>query len=212
MVNIPLMANTALGETPFEGGLRLMRLTVAIPFGAVIGGLATQRWGPSPPAILGFALSAIGFVLMAGWAPDIADPTMTLHLATAGLGFGLVLAPIATATVDAVPEDARAVASALVTSMRLMGMLLGLAALSSWGTGRFDFLVADLTSPFPLPGETAPEVEARLAEYQRQLSGAAFTLFRDFFRVCAALTLVAVVPALGMGWHRRRTKGQPPLP
>ncbi|MYE53749.1 MAG: MFS transporter, partial [Chloroflexi bacterium] len=33
MVTIPLMANTLLGETPLGGGLMLLRMTVAIPFG-----------------------------------------------------------------------------------------------------------------------------------------------------------------------------------
>ena len=32
MVTIPLMANTAMGLTPLEGGLRLLRLTAAIPW------------------------------------------------------------------------------------------------------------------------------------------------------------------------------------
>ena len=49
MVTIPLMANTVLQLTPLDGGLRLMRLTAAIPVGAVLGGLACQRVGLQDP-------------------------------------------------------------------------------------------------------------------------------------------------------------------
>ena len=35
MVTIPLMADTVLGQQPLEGGLRLMRLTAAIPVGSI---------------------------------------------------------------------------------------------------------------------------------------------------------------------------------
>ena len=43
MVTIPLMADTVLMQAPLEGELRLMRLTAAIPVGAVLGGIACQR-------------------------------------------------------------------------------------------------------------------------------------------------------------------------
>ena len=38
LVTVPLMANTVLGQSPLEGGLRLMRLTGAVPVGALLGG------------------------------------------------------------------------------------------------------------------------------------------------------------------------------
>ena len=44
MVTLPLMANTVMGLTPLDGGLWLMRMTAAMPVGAVLGGLACQRW------------------------------------------------------------------------------------------------------------------------------------------------------------------------
>ena len=49
MVTVPLMANTALGLTALDGGLMLMRMTAALPFGAVLGGYAAQRFGCRAP-------------------------------------------------------------------------------------------------------------------------------------------------------------------
>ena len=201
MVTIPLMANTLLGESPLGGGLLLLRMTVAIPFGAVLGGIACQRFDCRLPAVLGLLLCALGFALMSGWGLDIAEPWMTLHLATAGFGFGLLIAPIALAAVNSVIDDARGAAAALITAMRVVGMTLGIAALTAWGTGRFDALVAGIGAPFALPGETAEQAQARIAEGQQQLTDAGLTLFGDFFIVAAALCLIALLPTAFMAWR-----------
>ena len=147
MVTIPLMANTLLGESPLGGGLMLLRMTVAIPFGAVLGGVVCQRYDYRLPTALGLLLAALGFWLMSGWGLDIADPWLTVHLATAGFGFGLLIAPIALAATNSVSDDARGAAAALITTSRVVGMTLGVAALTAWGTGRFDALVVGAKSP-----------------------------------------------------------------
>ena len=201
MVTIPLMANTLLGESPLGGGLMLLRMTVAIPFGAVLGGIACQRYDYRLPAVLGLLLCALGFLLMSGWELDIADPWMTLHLAAAGFGFGLLIAPIALAAINSVSDDARGAAAALITTMRVVGMTLGVAALTAWGTGRFDELVAGIGAPFALPGETAAQAQTRIAEVQQQLMNAGLTLYSDFFIVAAALCLLALLPAAFMAWR-----------
>lgn len=202
MVTIPLMANTVLGLTPLDGGLMLMRMTVAIPFGAVLGGFACQRFAPRVPAIAGFAFAAAGFALMSGWELDISDPMMTVHLALAGFGFGLLIAPIALAAVNSVGESLRGAASAVVTAMRIVGMTFGLAALTSWGTGRFQQLIVGLELPLPLPGETAAQAQARVDEFNRTLTDAGMSLFGDFFVIAAIVSLAAICAAALMGRAR----------
>ena len=207
MVSIPLMADTVLGQEPLEGGLRLMRLTAAIPVGAVLGGIACQRLDYRIPTIAGLALVTVGFSLMSRWGLDIADPAMTAHLATAGLGFGLVIAPIALAAINSVDAGYRGTAAALVTATRLLGMTLGLATLTAWGSGRFVGLVAGLRLPFPVPGETIEQTQQRALEFETAFTDAGLTLFNDFFLVAMGLSLAAVLPALLMAWRRGR---QPP--
>lgn len=201
MVTIPLMANTLLGETPLGGGLMLLRMTVAIPFGAVLGGIACQRLDYRLPAALGLMLCALGFWLMSGWTLEIADPWLAVHLATAGFGFGLLIAPIALAATNSVGDDMRGAAAALITTSRVVGMTLGVAALAAWGTGRFDALVSGIGAPFALPGETAQQAQARIAEVQQQLTDAGLTLFSDFFVVAAVLCLLALLPTVFMAWR-----------
>ena len=199
MVTIPLMANTVLQLTPLEGGLRLMRLTAAIPVGAVLGGLACQRLDYRIPTAAGLALAALGFALMSRWGLDVSDPAMTVHLLTAGLGFGLVIAPIALAATNSVDEGHRGAAAALITAMRMVGMTLGLATLTAWGTDRFDSLVAGIPLPF---GDAA-------AQFETQLTDAGLTLFSDFFLVAMGVSLVAILSAAFMAWSPPRDGAEP---
>ena len=72
---------------------------------------------------------------------------MAIHLALAGLGFGLVTAPLSTAVIDAAGETQRGVTSGLVVILRLVGMSVGLSLLTAWGLKRFE----QLSSGYPAP-------------------------------------------------------------
>jgi hypothetical protein len=191
LVTVPLMANTVLGQSPLEGGLRLMRLTGAMPVGALLGGYFTYRVGARVVTSAGLAIAAIGLFLMSGWELDISDPLLSFHLALAGLGFGLVIAPLFVTAMDAGPDDYQATAASLVTVARMVGMALGLAALSAWGMDRFFTLTAELPT-------------ALTPEYASELNKASITLFQEFFRVSMVLCLAALVPVMGMGVRRVR--------
>ena len=203
MVSVPLMANTVMGLSPLEGGLWLMRMTAAIPVGAVVGGLACQRVDYRVPAVLGLCLAAVGFWLMSGWDTSIGDPALTIHLAIAGAGFGLLIAPISLAATDSVTEDLRGVAAGAVSASRIVGMTFGLAAVTAWGSARFDVLAPQSEWPFQLGSETLAEFEARLDRYGAALVDAGTTLFNEFFLIAAGLSLLALLPASVMAWRRR---------
>ena len=203
MVSVPLMANTVMGLSPLEGGLWLMRMTAAIPVGAVVGGLACQRVDYRVPAVLGLCLTAVGFWLMSGWDTSIEDPALTIHLAIAGAGFGLLIAPISLAATDSVTEDLRGVAAGAVSASRIIGMTFGLAAVTAWGSARFDVLAPQSEWPFQLGSETLAEFEARLDRYGAALVDAGTTLFNEFFLIAAGLSLLALLPAAVMAWRRR---------
>jgi hypothetical protein len=68
----------------------------------------------------------------------------------------------------------------------MVGMALGLAALSAWGIERFYTLTAHVTV-----GATYEETEAPLIE-------AGVTVFQNLFTIAGFLALVAILPALLM--------------
>ncbi|HIM61342.1 MAG TPA: MFS transporter [Dehalococcoidia bacterium] len=198
MITVPLMANTVMGKSPFTGALWLLRLTGVIPLGAVCGGLLVSRLGPNPLTVVGLVLVALGMFLASGWELGVADPELTVHLLIAGFGFGLVIAPITVHALDAASEDYRGTAASLVVVSRMMGMTLGLAALSAWGVQHFQVLTTGLEFPLPLAGEAAGIFETRAAEYSANVNAAGLALFQRFFLTASIISLIAVVPALGM--------------
>lgn len=196
MVTVPLMANTVMGLTPLDGGLRLMRLTAAIPVGALVGGLACQRLDYRVPTAAGMALAALGFAFMGRWDAAVAEPASTVHLVLAGLGFGLVIAPIALAATNSVAARDRGTAAALITATRIVGMTVGLAALTAWGTDNFQGLVA---------GMQLPQTEAAALEFERRLIDAGVTVFQDFFRAAMGVSLAALAVGMMMAWGPGRS-------
>ena len=144
MVTVPLLANMVMAKPPFTGALWLLRLTGVIPLGAVLGGLALPVVGIRPVTVAGLAMVSLGLFLASTWDIGVGEPQLTLHLAAAGLGFGLVIAPIASRAINAVSQDYRGTAASLVVVARMLGMTLGLAALSAWGVEQFQVLTAGL--------------------------------------------------------------------
>jgi MFS family permease len=191
MVSVPVFTIAILKGSYFLGGLNLMRLTVMLPVGAVAGGYLAGWIGYHRTTAMGMAISGVGFFFMHFWSASIGDPWFTLNLMLTGLGFGLVIAPISAAVVNSVAEGERATASALLTVMRLVGMLIGVALLTSRGLGHFYQLAG--TVPLNSPN------------YTQTVQGLEVGSFQDIFLAAAIVCIAAVVPAMliGRGVARR---------
>ena len=186
LVCVPLMAGTVMEKGPLESALSLVRLTAAIPVGALVGGYILRWAGVREVCIVGLALMGTGLLFMSGWETEVGELRLTLPLVAAGLGFGLVIPPIGVSALSAAPSDYWGAAASLVTASRMVGMALGLAALSAWGIERFYSLTADVSL-----GSNFAETEAILIE-------AGVTVFQNLFMISGFLSLIAIVPALLM--------------
>ena len=186
LVGVPLMAGTVMEKGPWESALHLVRLTAVIPVGAVVGGYVLRWTGVRPVCITGLAFIGTGLLFMSGWETKVEELRLTAPLVMAGLGFGLVIPPIGISALSAAPSHYWGAAASLVTASRMVGMALGLAALSAWGIERFYSLTAHVTI-----GATFEETEAPLIE-------AGVTVFQDLFMIAGFLALFAILPALLM--------------
>jgi len=187
MVTVPLMAASVFGKSPLEGGLQLLRMTIAIGAGALIGGHLTQHFGARLPSIAGLVITTAGFLLLSSWTADIAEPALTIHLAITGLGLGFLVSPIAETALWGVQDDQRGAASALLSVSRMIGMTAGLAAMTALGTVQFHELVADVPA-FSLD----PEVQQQIVD---SATSAGVSVFTRFYLYGAILSAIALIPA-----------------
>ena len=196
MVTVPLTADTVMQKEPFTGAMWLLRMTGVIPLASVAGGWLLPRLGARTLTVAGLLMVAAGLFLCSRWELGVDDPELTLQLLLAGVGFGLVIAPILHRALSAVGEDYRGTGASLVTVSRMMGMTLGLAAMSAWGVEHFQVLTSGLDFPILQPGETSEAHAARLEQYSADLNTAGLTVFRNFFLAAAIIALAAIPFAL----------------
>ena len=200
MATTVIMANTVM-DVPgrpvdsFTAALWLLRMTATIPVCAVLGGLLLRWVDARWIALPGLALVALGMFRLSGWQIEIAEPRLTVDMVIAGAGFGLVIAPLMHRAIATAPPDYRAVAASMIVVARMLGMTLGMAALSAWGVNEMLAIITATPSPLVTPGLDAAARAQAFAEYQQTLRNASLDLFHSFYRVAGIIALAAVVPA-----------------
>jgi MFS family permease len=206
MADIPLFVNTVLvkqvspDDMPLTSGLALLRLTAMIPVGAFLGGWLCSRISCRFTGVLGLLFVATGFYLMSRWSMNVNWTQITISTLTTGLGFGLVIAPISTTAINAVRATQAGMGAAVVTSLRMVGMMLGLAALTSWGLAYFKHLASQFPS---LPPTATTEQFAKWSQdYAAHLINSAHTVYSAVFFTTMILCLIAIIPALFL-WRRK---------
>ncbi|TDC45706.1 MFS transporter, partial [Actinomadura sp. KC345] len=204
LVDVVLVAQTVLGKDTTEGALLLTRFLVALPVAAVAGGMIARRFGERWPMAAGMAVSAAGYLLIAAWPADLANasygplPRMDTDLVITGLGLGLVIAPVSSAVLGFVPAARHGVASAAVVVARMMGMLLGISALSAWGFYRFHALTADLKPPLPFL-MSEDEFARQMKIYNAAVQDALRTEYQEIFWITAGMCVLGALLALAAG-------------
>ena len=193
MVDIPLMADTIMGVSALEGGLRLLRFTVMLSLGAIAGGFLCKRFGYRLPTIIGLIMSCIGFIFMSRWTLEIADPQMTVHLFICGFGFGLVIAPLGTAVMDSVSQEQKGFASSMVVMARMIGMMLGMAAITAWGMERFHLATASLSLE-------------EIMDTPDKLTASLLALFDNFFLASVFICAIAILPAIFLSLKKKAVR------
>lgn len=149
VVDVPVLARLTDAYDETGAALVLVRFLLAVPVGALIGGWSLRRLGDGIVAGVGLLLAAAGLLAMSRWTQlSIQDavPT-TLVLVIVGLGMGLALAPVNNAALADSPEHAHGVASALVVVARMVGMVVGLALLTSIGLHRYFEAARGISDP-----------------------------------------------------------------
>jgi MFS family permease len=195
VVDIPVFARTTIyRDSQLDAALVLVRFLLALPVGAVVGGYLTRRFGAGSVAAAGMAMSAGAFVWMTTWDME------TLHhldanvpLVLCGFGFGLALPPINAAILASTDDDVHGLASAFVVVGRMVGMLVGISALTAIGLRRF--YAAQEDNPLP-PAREVCDGRTRCKEFSDLLAAQGIPQEHAVFAgaaVCAAAAAVLAV-------------------
>ena len=194
LIDVPLFARTTIyQDSQLLAALVLVRFLVALPIGAVVGGYLTRVLPAGVITAVGMAMAAIGFVMMSRWGVDALESwTATVPLVVGGLGFGLALAPVNAAVLAHTADAVHGLASAMVVVARMVGMLVGISALTTIGLRRYYAEQADI----PPIQDVCPEGTTRCAEYSDLLRAAGIAQEQTVFLGAAGCALLAAVLAL----------------
>lgn len=190
LVDVPLLGRLVFRLDQLDSGLLLTRFLVGVPVGAVIGGLLARRAGGWVTALIGIAFAAVAFLVMTGWQTTELDLKFgplrqaDIALAGCGLGFGIVIAPLAAAVLDLTRSENHGLASSLVVLARTLGMLIGLSALTAFGLHRFHQILGS-------PQLNDPTIKERVDHLERLVEAAFLQEYREIFGIAAGLCVLA---------------------
>jgi len=192
LVDVPILGRLVFNLDQLASGLLLTQFLVGVPVGAILGGVAAGRIGDRVTAVLGTLLAAAAFLQMSTWpATELAirmGPfrSADIALAACGLGFGIVIAPLAATVLQLTRAQHHGLASSLVVLARVMGMLIGLSALTAFGLFRFRQILGT-------PQLTDPDVRARIEHLGRLVAVAFLQEYREIFTIAAIMCILAAV-------------------
>jgi MFS family permease len=211
IVGAAVFVDRVLYGGPDEQRLALGALAGATAVGALVSGFAVRLLSLQVVSVIGLAMSIVGLYQMAGWTPATTIESAALSLALFGGGFGLTVTPRSTAAVEAVRVEAYGIASSTVTVARMVGMAVGLAILTAYGSTTIDRLYDQVYASADAYLQYIPEAlrdrplrDGLVVEALEQwAAGEAARIMVGIFLVAAVVTAAAIPPSLLLGRRRR---------
>ncbi|MDQ3693483.1 MAG: MFS transporter [Chloroflexota bacterium] len=211
MVDVPVMVALIVPESQVStvSALMLAPFTLFMAILSFGGGVIAGRLGARWTAAAGLVLVATGYALL--WFTVSGGDFLRLipGLTVAGAGFGLVVAPIGATAIDAAPADDRGIAAAMVMVFRLLGMTIGMSALTAVAVQRLQSLVGGLEAIVQSPGETTAEFLARQTEFlESTVLPLSLQVVRETFLIAGVIALLALIPVMRIGSMARQRGDQ----
>lgn len=191
LVDIPFFARlTIYPDSQLDAALVLVRFLVALPIGALLGGWLLKYVNAATLTTVAMIISGLAFVHMATWGEQALEhPLESASLVLAGIGFGLAIAPVNAVLLESTAAEVHGVASGLLIVARMVGMLIGISALTTIGLHRF----YTASAAIPPVGELCNGAATACSAYNDALRGAGIAQLHAVFvgaAVCAFLAAV----------------------
>jgi fucose permease len=126
-----IYAQVSLGESASKAGLYILYFFIGFVIAAQIGGRILDRRGAKPAVVIGSAIGAVGFYLLAGKLTDLSLSAQQPYIILAGAGVGLMLGTASTDAVNRAPSTSYSEVTGITQTARNFGASLGLAILGA---------------------------------------------------------------------------------
>lgn len=128
---LPVFAQTILLYTATQSGYLFVPLGLALPVFAPLGARLASSFHPRYTVAFGMGLSALGLYMLSSLDPAMTGWDFVLPLVIFGAGLGLGLAPLTSASTNAVPLHEVGMSSGLLNLARNIGGAFGIAIFST---------------------------------------------------------------------------------
>lgn len=183
MTFVPLFFQGVLGASATESGGFMTPMMLGMAFGSFVGGQLLSRTGGhyriQGTISLGFA--CVGFLLLSGMSVTTTFAVATVYLVIAGLGNGSVMPVHTLAVQNSVPYPVLGTATSLISFLRPLGGVVGLALMGSVLNNRFASSFKANISPEVTAAVSPAELSGILDNPQAIIDPAAYDNMRGIF-------------------------------
>jgi len=130
LFQLPFLLKTFHNLGPGEIGQILLSMTLFMVLFSPVGGRMSESVGARTTVLGGLLLSIGGMILLLVTAGSTNLLWMSISLALVGAGIGTVTGPAQAAALSAVPPGQSGVASGVLSTMRYLGGMVGIAIIS----------------------------------------------------------------------------------
>ena len=129
---LPIFLQAVLGFGPIKAGLVLTPLAGVVIFAAPLSGWLSDRVGSRWLVFGGMIMTALGFLLVRRTLSlETNWEALVVPFMVSGFGIGFVMAPMTSAVMSSAPEEKAGQASGVLSTMRQLGAVLGIAVMGA---------------------------------------------------------------------------------
>ena len=129
---LPVFFQAILGYSAIKTGLVMTPMSAAVVIAAPLSGWLSDRIGSRWLIFSGMLITALGFFLMRGqMSLDTRWTSLVFPFVVSGFGIGLVMAPMTSAVMSTAPQEKAGAASGILSTMRQLGSVMGIAVMGA---------------------------------------------------------------------------------
>ncbi len=134
---VPFYLVDGMGYGATNAGIVIMAMPITMMLCAPLSGWLSDRIGPRIPASVGMAFLSAGIFMFSRLGPAPLAADIIPRLVLAGMGLGLFSSANGSAIMGSVPIHQQGIANGIVSTVRQLGMMLGVSVSTATFAARF---------------------------------------------------------------------------